>query len=491
MGRAPLNVVVSAAAISGAIEIFFARWGCEGMHASRRFFPVGFSVVLFVVVAACGPVPSEVFDEQFWEKTGANVDPVTDAGLASLVKGDLESADRLFGAALASNPSNAYALVGAAIVAEKVGNTRRARQFYAAIANLQPPPMARFGIPGEEVSGPIADIARYKLSPSVDSSATASAFGRSGGIEQKTPTDASRAGDGLLPQDRNILARFAILDRLLKESLITPNEHAARRSANLGALLPLTGTPPAVGLDRPVPKADDVIGRVRAIGRAMAMGAIDPIQHAHERELILNALLPVQGQGVASITEPPRNKAEAAADIARLDAFKAAELIATDEYSGERQAIENAVESQSAEEPGASTVSRVDGQDVELAHAGKSPMPRASGPDTAHDATHGDGDPRRTKEAQPKKNSVGQGVHAVHLASYRLPEQASRGWAQLVRTYRGELGDLRPEISKVDLGSSKGLFYRLTAGPLVTESAAVALCAELQSHHQYCKAIKL
>jgi len=57
----------------------------------------------------------------------------------------------------------------------------------------------------------------------------------------------------------------------------------------------------------------------------------------------------------------------------------------------------------------------------------------------------------------------------------------------LRRAYQGLLDGLGPEITQVDLGPDRGLYFRLNAGPMESEAAAAGLCRELKRRHQYCK----
>ncbi len=414
-----------------------------------------------MALAAC--VPAEVFEEEFWhgtQETKVVEDAVTDAGLAALVKGDLATADRRLGEALAANPSNAYALAGAAILAERAGNDRRARQLYSVLDALRPPPGGTIAIPGEPVSGPLAEVARFKIARRAPDTGSGPA---TAGEADVSPVSRRRAADG------NVIARFAILDRLLADSLITPTEHHARRSTNLGALLPLTQKPPSLGLNRPVPEADDVVGRMRAIGRAMAMGAMDPVQHAQERKLILDALLPARARLAASSATMPRSHDEVERALLRLEAAKDADVINASEYAAERQAIESTREKS----------------------AGGASSKPASAPNAAPasaGASHDNASGRRGKATTPVKAGPDSASYAIHLASYRRRDEASRGWAQLVRTYPRLLTGLRPVVSPFDLGAEKGRFFRLAAGPL-TRAGAAAACTSLGARHQYCQPV--
>jgi len=76
---------------------------------------------------------------------------------------------------------------------------------------------------------------------------------------------------------------------------------------------------------------------------------------------------------------------------------------------------------------------------------------------------------------------------AVHLASYRSRKAAQSGWAKLKKAHRALLGKLEPEISKVNLGPGKGVFYRLKAGPVSTKASATSLCRKLKRRRQFCE----
>jgi hypothetical protein len=141
---------------------------------------------------------------------------------------------------------------------------------------------------------------------------------------------------------------------------------------------------------------------------------------------------------------------EAADAVRRLEVLNQETLIGTDEYTRERTAIERAMQP----EPMMRT------------SAAEGPQALAA-PDQA---------------AAPSGPSP-----AVHLASYCSQQAADRGWAQLRRAYRQDLGELKHEITWVDLGPGKGVFYRLKAGLLESDTTAQALCRRLKSRRQYCE----
>ena len=49
------------------------------------------------------------------------------------------------------------------------------------------------------------------------------------------------------------------------------------------------------------------------------------------------------------------------------------------------------------------------------------------------------------------------------------------------------LGPLQPEVSRVNLGAQKGVFYRLLAGPLPSQAEAERVCRELKAKRQFCE----
>lgn len=77
------------------------------------------------------------------------------------------------------------------------------------------------------------------------------------------------------------------------------------------------------------------------------------------------------------------------------------------------------------------------------------------------------------------------GTIAVHLASYKNPDNAEDGWRALMAANRDQLGDTRPLIRRVDLGA-RGVFYRLHAGPLESRTRADSICRSLKQRGVYC-----
>lgn len=84
---------------------------------------------------------------------------------------------------------------------------------------------------------------------------------------------------------------------------------------------------------------------------------------------------------------------------------------------------------------------------------------------------------------------IGAGTFMVQLAAVSTAEQAQAAWSRL----RGNNGDLlaglSPSYARADLGT-KGVVYRLRAGPVQGETRARALCAQLAGRKVDCMVVR-
>lgn len=78
----------------------------------------------------------------------------------------------------------------------------------------------------------------------------------------------------------------------------------------------------------------------------------------------------------------------------------------------------------------------------------------------------------------------------VQLAASRSEPAVKSEWDRLRRRHVDLLGDLRLQVMRIDLGATKGVFYRLRAGPLADEAAAQALCSRLKQRKLGCLVVK-
>lgn len=80
--------------------------------------------------------------------------------------------------------------------------------------------------------------------------------------------------------------------------------------------------------------------------------------------------------------------------------------------------------------------------------------------------------------------------YRVQLAAARSAEAAAKEWDRLLGKNKDLLGAFGPAVTKVDLGASKGIFYRLRVGPLKDNAAAKALCQSLAQRKVGCLVVR-
>ncbi len=434
-------------------------------------------ITIGVGLAGCGAVKNNnILDSGFWAASPARGNAIAaDLGIAELTKGNYPMAEARFNTALKRNPKDPYALLGMAMLYKNTGRMTQARAAFEALLATRPSDSVRMVLLNQTDPKSVSEIASVNLAlmesggvtPRMSGagdvsspnpmSAMASPMRRPVPRVQAMPTNpmtASTMGRAPTSQpvitsmstgDKNFVSRFEALRTLLDEGLITPEEYKVRRSRNIGALLPLTSKPAASGLERPLPPAEQIAARLRAIGRALEMRAITITQHSAERSMILDGLMPAEPAVLTNPAIPPKGLMASADAVRRLEALKASGLISSDEYAKERAAIEGGLQPQ----------------------VPKQAMEKETPKDLA----------AKTSGPQP----------GVHLGSYKSKVAADKGWAQLRRAHRSLLGTLQSSVSKVNLGPRKGIFYRLKAGPLASQGAATALCKQLKRKRQYCE----
>ncbi|MBL95192.1 MAG: hypothetical protein CMF70_07800 [Magnetovibrio sp.] len=429
-------------------------------------------LILLKTVSACTVIESDLFSADFWSQSPFRENTNAEMGIAALAKGNFVTAEGYFKKALGKDPRDVEALLGAGILYQNTGQIVKARQMYEAVLALHPDESLQFVVWNTLTTRPISQIASVNLSlldtggtPSTMAGAPPTApLGKIGGETKTAPVlgrnslnsvgSLSRLGDDaqsigkFTGKDSNIMSRFSTLRALRDQGLLTPQEFAARRQANIGALLPLTSPPPAAGLGRPVPTTEQISARLRAIGRALGMRAISASQHANERAMIVDALMPSSPVIVAEPGLPPKGLMEAADAVRRLEQLRDNGYISSDEYSRERQAIEL-------------TVSPVSGVS-RLGSKGKA------------------------KKLAGRKLPLSSPQPAIHLASFRSKNKAENGWKKIKRSHGKVIGKLGHKVARVDLGK-KGIYYRLKVGPFSTVKRAEAVCKKLKRRGQFCQ----
>ncbi len=435
-----------------------------------------------VALAACGPRSNP---QTFLDKLGPDADTSADMAFAAMARGDFGKAEQEVEAALARDPKNPYALMAGGLLYQNTNRPVKARAMYEELLAQRPNKMATVG--GWDVLrvAPLSEIADANmrrvdadlrrsgswqaapayaatpalapsapssgLSPVVPPAPSSAAIAAPRGGVQAMPVAGAEAApvQSMDAHTRAIADRFLVLQKLRDEQLISPEEYRARRVANIGALLPLTESPPAKGLDRPVPALDQLVERLRALHQALQTRAITPREHTMERELILDALLPAKPESLAAPEAAPRDLLSSAERIRQLERLRTLGLITEAEMKAEQKAVEGALRAASA---GGGADAGAPGMLIPADAAKRAPLP---------------------------------GQLTVHLASYRSMAQAQSGWAEIRKRFSPQLATLAPDIRKATV-PGKGDFYRLYAGPIGSRAQADKVCRDLRRKKQFC-----
>ena len=443
-------------------------------------------------VSACAPL----LDQDFWdEATSFTDDNYTALGLQQLASGDYASAEEFFDEALRKNPQDGHAMLWRAVLYQNTNRPDRAREGYETLIAMNPPGTVLMSSAAGTQPRPLRDAAEFNLSrlerglpgslsindqiisgaSGLGNGAAAVASGRTGNSAMTAGNPASMtasgatrpmdipAGAALSAGDEAIAKRFGILRNLQSAGLVTPEEYSARRSANLGALLPMSQPAPSAFLNNPPPEGSQVEQRLNQLNRALQIGAITVQEHVAERTAILDALLPAQPRQRATPPPAPQGLMDAARQIARIEDLQQMKLVTPDEFKRERDAIEAAIV-----EPAQGTAMTL--------NAGE-PVRRVA---------TGDSRPVQAADEMAKASDAPavSGSKSVHLASYRSETQAERGW-QILRGRYSELASLTHGVTRANI-PGKGTYYRLMATGL-SDSAAASLCANLKRRGQFCE----
>ncbi len=297
-----------------------------------------------------------------------------DANLATVAysQGNFEEAQRLADRSLQSNPKLPQALIVSAMTAEQLGHYNRARQNYedlillnsndttilgstsgkpekmSTIAQqrlrmitLQQSKMVIEDDNGAKVFN-IEDSKALRQSKSAIAKAIFRAQKQKPVVEEPTTEDQIEAAEILFDDgEQNVIARFLTLKELAEKDLVTQEEFLTARSANIGALLPMTNGAPAFGIDRAVPSPDLIIERINVLKEATEAKAITPKEYLAERDLIIETLLPSHPRQRAKKQLPSKDIMTAAKNLRKLEVLYDLNLITTNEKNKEKAAIEN------------------------------------------------------------------------------------------------------------------------------------------------------
>jgi hypothetical protein len=84
--------------------------------------------------------------------------------------------------------------------------------------------------------------------------------------------------------------------------------------------------------------------------------------------------------------------------------------------------------------------------------------------------------------------TVSENDYRIHLTSIRREADAAAEWHRLQRLFRVPLADLGLSVTRADLGTERGVWYRIQAGPLA-RSEARARCASFAARKHWCQVV--
>lgn len=296
----------------------------------------------------------------------------TEEAILSLSLGDFDKAVNYSNEALKVDPNDAYALMVAGIAYDNLGYPNRSRRYYEDVMALPAGSQAAmFGQFKKTQPQELRAIAAQRLNfmeqkerpfAKVDAETGTAVFTQNNGdasvIKVQAGTKLSPKGaeafviekrsvkgglDMLDEGDRNVVQRFLTFIRLRDEKLVTQEEWQIRRSVNLGGLMPYSLQPAGQGLDLPAPEADEIIHRLDALRAALEIRAITPQEHAVEREIILEALLPSKPRALMPPKASPEGVMDGAKMLRRIETLQRMGLITPAEAAAEKKATENLI----------------------------------------------------------------------------------------------------------------------------------------------------
>jgi hypothetical protein len=262
--------------------------------------------------------------------------------------------------------------------------------------------------------------------------------------------------------------RFLAMRALAENDLVSAEDAAARRDANMGALLPLTaGSKPAADSDLPIPPIDAILDRFRTLKPG-----------SDERAFLLDQVLARRPE--PRVVMAPHDRASARTLLLRLGRLEDAGLITPEQRAVEQAAVDALMatlpealvipEPENPEKPAVATGPRGGGSSARRMPGGVSgkleviPSPTAFEP--------------------PKISAEFTGKAGVHLLSMATASYGDKAWEALTNQFKQELAGLSFAVQKADLGEL-GVTYRLIAGPMEA-AAAERLCGVIRQKGQAC-----
>jgi cell division septation protein DedD len=81
----------------------------------------------------------------------------------------------------------------------------------------------------------------------------------------------------------------------------------------------------------------------------------------------------------------------------------------------------------------------------------------------------------------PTEDTAGGSGFKIQIASVKSAAGAEQTWAILLKDFPDVLGGLNHSVRQVDLGTDKGIWYRIYAGPVASRAVAQDLCGKYKA----------
>ncbi|MBS4773046.1 MAG: hypothetical protein KHX55_02080 [Proteobacteria bacterium] len=336
------------------------------MSCTRIFKNFLLSASAVALLAGCAVLDKKNTDkESCWLVRQFEKDGNQEAADATMAysQGHFKEALELSADSLKANPRNQQGLLVGALAAEQLGRLNRARANYEELIIIDSTDTSILGSSNGQPQ-PFADIAKtrlrnltikqsqlivqapngtksFNISPTAGNAQSKTTITRA--LQKKAPAPAKKAPaiDNLFSQqEQNIISRFLVLKELAEKDYVTKEEFLTRRMSNIGGLLPLTNTPPAAGIDQPVPAPELIVERINVLKEGVESRAITPREFSAERDVIIEALLPPSPRTRMKPKAPAKDILGAAKDLRKLEVLYDLNLITSAEKDAEKKAIE-------------------------------------------------------------------------------------------------------------------------------------------------------
>ncbi len=304
-------------------------------------------------------------------KTFNSGDSQAQEATAFFTKGDLRNAQIMANEALEKNPNQVQALLVAALTAEGSANPNQATAYYERIILLNPQELTSLATTDMKPVK-VIDVAKkrlralniknseviiedyqgdkvFNIKAQTANKQNKSALEEALFIKEQKDVNYTQANaeanvkavEVLFDdEEKNKISRFLILKELAENDLITKEEFLSARMTNIGALLPLTNTPPAYGLGKPVPSADIILERIAILKEGLSDRSISSKEYIAERNAIITALMPAKPRLRDGKKAPAKDILAAAKDLRKLEVLSELSLITKSEKQKEIKAIE-------------------------------------------------------------------------------------------------------------------------------------------------------